>query len=112
VDGLYAALGVEPDALLIIRALDVLDWGRTLRFTGAGGGVTFSITFGDCRDIEWRVFAHNAPSTATEIADFATGRDNHRSPAHLLTDSFGVKVVYGTLAIRQEMGDGEPVQQS
>jgi hypothetical protein len=109
-DALYAALGVEPDALLIIRALDVLDWGRTLRFTGAGGGTIFTLTFGDCRDIEWRVFAHSAPSADTAIADFAPGRDNHRSPAHLLTDSFGVKVVYGTLAIRQEASSGKPVQ--
>lgn len=103
-DELNTILGFPSETRLIITRMDLLDWGRTLRFQGVAGDerILFTLTFDDCREIKWRVFAHTERGGESELADFAPGRDNHRSPAHLLADAFGITLVYGSLSIRRE----------
>ena len=60
----------------------------------------------DCRDIQWRVYAHlklpDDPTmsvAATSLVDVRLGSDQHRKPLHMLTDSFGITVTYQTLTV-------------
>lgn len=97
---LYAMLQLPADTPLILRALHVLDWGRTLRFEGMAGERAFTLTFEDCREILWRVYAHlGGGALDTPLVDFAPGRDQHRSAAQLLTGHFGLSVYYGALRV-------------
>jgi hypothetical protein len=97
--------GLPPDTPLTLRALHVRHWGRTLHFEGDAGGRAFTMTFDDCREIRWRVYAHLDESALdTPLVDFTSGRDQHRSAANLLTGHFGLSVYYGTL--RVEINDG------
>jgi hypothetical protein len=93
-------LNLPTETPLTLRAMHLLDWGRTLHFEGDAGGRAFHLTFEDCRELRWRVYAHlDAGSLDTPLVDFAPGRDQHRSAANLLTGHFGLSVYYGALRI-------------
>lgn len=100
---LYALLHLPADTSLVLRAMHMLDWGRTLHFEGDAGGRAFHLTFEDCREMRWRIYAHLDSGGDTPLVDFAPGRDQHRSAANLLTGHFGLSVYYG--ALRVEMSD-------
>jgi hypothetical protein len=74
-------------------------WGRTLIFEGTAGEIRFTLTFSDCREMRWRMYVHLDADQPTTLHDFAAGRDQHRSPAQLLTDHFGVSLFYGTMTL-------------
>lgn len=82
-------------------AVQLLDWGRTLIFEGTAGEQIFTLRYDDCREMRWRAYAafdpaENAP---TPIVDYAPGRDQHRSPAQILTGAFGVTLFYGSVTL-------------
>jgi hypothetical protein len=103
-NSLLTLLNLPAETPLTLRTLHVLDWGRTLHFDGDAGGQAFAMTFEECREIRWRIYAHLDAGGETPLVDFAPGRDQHRSAANLLTGHFGLSVYYGLL--RVEMKDG------
>lgn len=66
----------------------------------------FTLQLDDCREIQWRVYAHlkhpedQTLPTATFV-NLRLGSDNHRKPLHLLTDFFGLTVSYGALRLEK-----------
>lgn len=94
-------LGVPPETPVTITTLDVLDWGQTLVFRGAAGGQAFVLRYDDCRELRWRIYAHETGG-ATELVGFAAGRDQQRSPAQLLTAHFGLSLFYGSMSLDAE----------
>jgi hypothetical protein len=68
--------------------------------------VPFDIYLSDCREHQWRVYAHlkhpedQTLPTATFV-NLRLGSDNHRKPLHLLTDFFGLTVSYGQLRLEK-----------
>ena len=97
---LHSLLKVEPTIALTLRAVQWLDWGRTLVFDiSAGAAGTFALRFDDCREMRWRIYAHETEGEVTAIVDFAPGRDAHRSPAQVLTERFGLSLVYGEISV-------------
>ena len=103
---LHILLNVEPTTALTLRAVQWLDWGRTLVFDiSAGAAGTFALRFDDCREMRWRIYAHETAGEHTPIVDFAAGRDAHRSPAQVLTERFGLSLVYGELRVSRTDSD-------
>lgn len=97
---LHTLLDLEPTAPLILRAVQWLDWGRTLIFDiSAGDAGRYALRFEDCREMRWRIYAHETEGDQTPIVDFTAGRDAHRSPAQMLTGRFGASLVYGGLSV-------------
>lgn len=97
---LHTLLKVDPSHALMLRAVQWLDWGRTLIFDiSAGDAGTFALRFDDCREMRWRIYAHETEGETTPIVDFAPGRDSHRSPAQMLTGRFGVSLTYGVMVV-------------
>ncbi|MFN8529540.1 MAG: hypothetical protein U0670_13085 [Anaerolineae bacterium] len=92
-----------PDAAAItLTALHIDGWGRTLIFRGQLISTAFTLTFNDCREMRWRVYAHQEANVPTLLVEFAQGRDLHRSPAQLLTEHFGLSVFYGSLTVTRD----------
>ena len=97
---LHTLLKVAPTTALTLRAVQWLDWGQTLVFDiSAGTAETFALRFDDCREMRWRIYAHESGGEETAIVDFAAGRDSHRSPAQVLTERFGLSLVYGEMSV-------------
>ncbi len=107
------------------RLLDVIGgpdggmfWVRDMRLDGWGSAVTlecgyvlsademirFDLLLTDCREIQWRIYAHlQPPATAsrilTSLVNIRLGTDNHRKPLQILADAFGLTISYGKLEI-------------
>ena len=97
---LHHLLNINPTNALTLLVVKWVDWGRTLIFNiSAGEAGTFTLRFDDCREMRWRIYAHETQGEVTPIVDFAPGRDAHRSPAQLLTERFGLSLVYGVMTI-------------
>mgnify|MGYP001428723524 CR=1 FL=1 len=95
-----ALLGVPPDSIITIHRLDVLDWGQTLVLTGAAGAQPFTVRYTGCREMRWRVYAHeSAGESAAGLVSFVPGRDQHRSPAQIFTTYFGLSLYYGAFEL-------------
>lgn len=103
-------LGVPAGGTFWVRDLHHFDWGAELVLDctyeiGQPSTVTaFQIILKDCRDLHWRVYAHLKPLDdqtlpAAAVVNLRLGTNDHRRPLHLLTDSFGLTVSYGTLAL-------------
>lgn len=90
-------LGLAEDEPVILTGLDVTDWGQTLVLRGKAGDQPFEVRYTDCRELRWRVYVHERSDT-TPLVSFAPGRDQHRSPAQLLTGQFGLSLFYGSAA--------------
>jgi hypothetical protein len=101
------ALGLKPDSVIHLTGLQLRGWGRELIFEGTAGEMTrFRLLLLDCREARWQWYSHielqagNAfPPVA--IVDLRLGRDQHRSPLRLLTDSFGLVLSYGQLRFEE-----------
>lgn len=96
---LQALLGISLGTPVILSRVELIDWGRTLIFTGSAGSLAFELHYLDCRELRWRVYVH-AGAGETALVGFAPGRDQHRSPAHILTEHFGLSLYYGDFALR------------
>jgi hypothetical protein len=89
---------LSDDLPVLFQRLEVLDWGRTLIFTGIQGDQPFTLRYDDVRDLRWRVYvADSAP--VTPLVSYAPGRDQHRSPAQLLSAHFGLSLFYGSVTL-------------
>jgi hypothetical protein len=95
---LAISLGLPAETPVLIERLDVLDWGRTLVFTGAAGDQPFTLRYSDCREMRWRVYVTDR-ADSTPLVSFAPGRDQQRSPAQFLTGHFGLSLYYGSVEI-------------
>ncbi len=98
---IHEQLGLDPQTVILFTDLQIDGWGRTLIFSGAAGDVRFTLTFDECREMRWRVYAHLDAHEPTTLHDFALGRDQHRSPVQLLTDHFGLSLFYGTIQLQR-----------
>jgi hypothetical protein len=100
-DIIYTALGVPEGSAIQLTNVQVGAWGRDVVLEGVCGDVRFEVTFDDCREIRWRVYAHDNDGTPTALVDFAAGRDQHRSPAQVLTETFGLTLWYGAMVVQR-----------
>ena len=96
---IHEILKLDHDAPILFTQLHVEGWGRSLIFDGIAGDVRFTLTFDECREMRWRVYAHLDATEPTPLQDFVAGRDQHRSPAQVLTGHFGLSLFYGTIKI-------------
>lgn len=102
---LRVRLGLADDARFTLERMSFEQWGKRLVFSGVSGTTSFRLVFDDVRDLRWRTYitaeSDNAASSfpATQLVDFSLGRDQHRSPAQLLAEHFGVSLFYGILNI-------------
>ena len=105
-------LGLQPLGTFRVKAIALDGWGSSLtldclhELTTPTGIVPFILHLSDCRELQWRVYAHlkhpedQTLPTATFV-NLRLGSDNHRKPLHLLTDFFGLTVSYGTLRLEK-----------
>jgi hypothetical protein len=103
VDNLTSSLQIPDESTIVLLGLRVEDWGRTLvlpaRFrTPDGVEGAFTITLTDCREMRWRLYAHHQAEGAA-LVDFALGTPQHRKPANVLSEAFGLTVLYGACHI-------------
>jgi hypothetical protein len=98
---IYEALGVPEGSPIHLIDVWVGAWGRDVVLEGECGGISFELAFDDCREMQWRVYSHENDGEPTALADFTLGRDQHRSPAKVLTDTFGLTIWYGALIIQR-----------
>src|SRR5690606_28928435 len=101
-DAVFRALGLEPGGQLVVRSLEPREWGQTVRLECVyrardGDDMPLSLTFADCREMTWRVYAFAGSQSQVALVDARLGRGGHRSPAHLLTARFGLSLSYGEL---------------
>lgn len=104
------ALGSHPYGAFWIQAMRVDGWGRDLAFDclyepGAPSKpVPFQLTLKDCREMRLRVYAHadGTGMPAASIVNISLGTGQHRKPANILTDYFGLTVSYGELVIEKQ----------
>ena len=101
---LPALLGFPADAPVILTRIEVLDWGRTLVLYGQIGDQPFALRYADCRELRWRIYVHERRD-ATPVVSFAPGRDQHRSPAQILTAHFGLSLFYGAADYSSRIAD-------
>jgi hypothetical protein len=98
-------LGLAPGGALTILRWEALDWGRELVFVGQHrheDSITpFELRFTGCREIQWRVYVHDSTAGAVSLDGLTFGRSDHRSPAKLLTDAFGLTLWYGEMTARR-----------
>lgn len=103
---LHTLLSAPATAPLQLVGLRHGVWGRRLQFVGEtlvnDVPVPFVLRFDDCREQRWQFYSHitadpDVPFPRCTLVDWRWGRSQHRSPAHLLTDYFGLSLFYGTL---------------
>lgn len=105
-------IGSQPGGEFRIQHIAFERWGNELVIScvyEAGSEskpVEFQILLHDCREMQWRLYAHLRPpddQTLPEamLVNIHLGRDNHRKPLHILTDFFGLTVLYGTMEIER-----------
>jgi|FLYN01.1.fsa_nt_gi hypothetical protein len=102
------ALGSHPYGVFWIQALRLEGWGRDLVFEcvyepgGPSQPVPFLLTLKDCREMRWRVYAHADGLPSASIVNIILGTGQHRKPANILTDYFGLTVLYGEYVIEKQ----------
>ena len=110
-------LGAHPYGAFWVRDVHLFGWGSEIVFAclyepGAPAEpIPFQLVLHDCRDIQWRVYAHLKPPEdrslpATSMVNVHLGSSDHRKPLHILTDSFGITVSYQTLMVEKS---GSPI---
>lgn len=55
---LHALLNVPPDAAIVIKQVELVDWGRGLTFALRADEKAYELRFEDCREMRWRIYAH------------------------------------------------------
>lgn len=97
-------LGLPEDAPASLTRLDVTDWGGTLVLGGRVGDRAFELRYTDCRELRWRVYVQDR-AEATPVVGFVPGKDQHRSPAQVLTAHFGLSLFYGKVEYSSRIAD-------
>jgi hypothetical protein len=92
-------LNLDENSSIQILGLEVRLWGRGLIFLCKAEAQEFRLCFLDCSEARWRHYLHHEASTAafvpTELLNFNLGRSHGRSPALILSEHFGLSLVYG-----------------
>lgn len=104
---ILATLDLPSETRLYLLEMQWVMWGRDLLFSCSADDQHFKLHFLDCRETRWQLYSHmqsddNPPFPKTELANIKLGRDQHRSPAHLLTEHFGLSLVYGGLELHHD----------
>lgn len=105
------ALDSHPYGALVLLDTRLVNWGRDVVFDcvydpgGPSKAIPFRLLFQDCREMRWKAYAHLAVENdgrqpITPVVDLRLGKDQHRSPAHILTDHFGASLYYGALLLQ------------
>ena len=105
-------LGLPEETIITLLDLAVGRWGRDFVFTAQAvrpsdeATVPFMLAFYDCSETRWQTYTHielavGALLPATALVSYKLGRDQQRSPAHLLTEHFGLSTFYGELVIQR-----------
>jgi len=104
-------LGVHPYGAFWIKDIHLFNWAYEVIFEclyepGAPADpISFQMVLTDCRDLQWRVYAHlrhaEEALPATSLVNVRLGTEHHRKPLHILTDAFGLSISYGTLVIQK-----------
>lgn len=102
---LQTRLNIDPNTTIHFVSLSMKMWGRDLHFSCEANTLRFELYFLDCREMRWQIYSHlqddnNPAFPPTDLANFKLGRNQHRSPAHLLTEHFGLSLVYGALDLQ------------
>lgn len=102
------ALSLPMTSTIYFTALEMIVWGRDLQFhclaQNDSESRAFLLGFSDCRETRWQLYSHmqaeDKPAfPKTEWVNFRQGRSQHRSPAHILSEHFGLSLVYGHLCL-------------
>jgi hypothetical protein len=106
-DELYRLLDAPAEATITIQSMQVNGWGRELIFHCVlqvydAEVLSFILHLTDCREMQWRVYTHVAPDAENRLVEIKLGRDQHRSPARILTEAFGLVVFYGDLKVMRQ----------
>ena len=103
---IFSALSLSADSLIHLRGMELTAWGRDLQFEcQANDSVSFNMIFSDCREIHWQLYSHKQDLDAfpvTQVVNFRLGQGQHRKPTHLLTEHFGLRLVYGRLLLKTD----------
>lgn len=113
---LCEAIGTQPGGTFFISEMKFLNWGQEIAFGGSyklpdsGLVAHFQIRLQDCRDLQWRVYAHlnaagNLTTPPAALVNLRLGTNQHRKPFQMLTDSFGITILYGELVIQKSSND-------
>jgi hypothetical protein len=105
-------LGAHPYGTFWVRDVHLFDWGSEIVLDclyepgTPGKPVPFQLILKDCRDLNWRVYAHlkhpeDASLPTATLINIRLGTDNHRKPLTMLTDFFGLNVSYGSLTVQK-----------
>lgn len=110
-------LGVTPGGALWIKDVHFFGWGSEVVFEchydlSGSDPVPFQMVMLDCRELQWRVYAHlqhpeDRTLPATAIVNLRLGTAGQRKPLQVLTDAFALTVHYGTLTISRVGGSTE-----
>lgn len=101
---LLEVLSLPPMTRIDITHMTWQLWGQTMTFACEADAIQFSVQFEDCREMKWQLYTHMQHDEPlafprTEWVNFRMGRDQHRSPAHVLTQHFGLSLMYGALVM-------------
>jgi hypothetical protein len=103
-------IGAAAGANFWVREIHLFNWGHELvldcLYDAPTGGLSFQLTVRDCREMQWRVYAHlrhaeDRTLPATMLVNLRLGSAAHRKPLHLLTEAFGLTVLYGELVVQR-----------
>ncbi|MBN8591638.1 MAG: hypothetical protein J0M33_07755 [Anaerolineae bacterium] len=107
-------LGVTPGGTFWIKDVHFFGWGSEVVFEchydlPGSDPVPFQMVMLDCRELQWRVYAHlqhpeDRTLPATAIVNLRLGTAGQRKPLQVLTDAFALTVHYGTLSISRVGG--------
>jgi hypothetical protein len=110
---LVEAIGVQPGGIFFISDMRFSNWGQEIAFSGhyelpeSDQIAHFQISLQDCRDLQWRVYAHrntaeNLAAPPAALVNLRLGTNHHRKPFQMLTDSFGITILYGEILIQKQ----------
>lgn len=92
-------LDISEDSPIHVLSLETRLWGRDLLFNCRAADREFRLCFLEISESRWRHYLHHEashlPYLPTELLNFKLGRSEGRSPAQILTEHFGLSLIYG-----------------
>lgn len=94
-------LAIPENSPIYLLSLESRLWGRDLIFACRATDTHFRLCFFDISESRWRHYLHHesspSPYLPSELLNFKMGRSAGRSPAQILTEHFGLSLIYGAL---------------
>lgn len=103
-------IGAAAGGTFWVRDIHLFNWGHHLAldclYQVPTGGLLFQIMARDCREMQWRVYAHlrhpeDRTLPDTLLINIRLGSAGHRKPLHILTEAFGLTALYGDLEMKR-----------